>query len=427
MISRNKEFLSFSSSMLLQCLVLYAGICAGLWINIYFFIAVAAFTVLSALCGKINNVYYHLLFCLPFTLIYKFSPSDTSFFAYLMLIVGIVAVIKARRMRAQELFLILIFTLYVVLGMGFNVTLIVKMIMGLALLYTFVRVIEPDDFKNQIMAFSLGMVGSSFIGLLKDTWPRLTEYFSDLNQMYVGDTKIYRFSGLYLDPNYFSISAIFAIALCMMLFLSKNGNRILLLTIMVTMSVFGFLSYSKMFLLALLLLAVMIVLYKLKTSRFFPLVVVSSCLGYFIIYRILNASSYLASMEGRFEGDISTGRFDIWNEYLTYIWSSPRTLFFGDGLGAGYYKGIGPHNTYIESIYFLGIFGSIILIIALVCAFRSQKNVYRRNMMNYSLVLLFILMIATLGCLTINDLFFYCMLLWIGFNMNIEKGVIVND
>ena len=121
-------------------------------------------------------------------------------------------------------------------------------------------------------------------------------------------------------------------------------------------------------------------------------------------------------------GDISTGRFDIWKQYLDYIWNSPTTLLFGDGLGSPYYLSQGPHNAYIELIFFLGIIGGAIMVSTIVCIIGTRKTVTRRGFIEYALLLLFFVMIATLGIVTVNDLMFYCMLLWISMNMSKETS-----
>ena len=92
--TETKEFLSFNRNMLLQCAVLFGGICAGLWVNKYFMVLIAAFTVATALLGKMEYSFYQLFFTLPFSMIYKLSPASTSLFTYAMLVVGAVFIFR---------------------------------------------------------------------------------------------------------------------------------------------------------------------------------------------------------------------------------------------------------------------------------------------------------------------------------------------
>lgn len=422
MNSKKREFLSFNRSMLAQCILLFIGICAGLWISEYCLLFVAGITVCTAAFGKIKSAFYQLFFCLPFTMIYKLSPESTSLFVYTMLAAGVILTIKTYRFEKMPLFFIAVFGIYICFGMGSNIATVIKMIMGLMLFFIFVKKTDSEDFKNHIMSFSLGLLGSSCIGLLKGSWPRLDMYFSDMNIIYVGKEQLLRFSGLYLDPNYYSISVIVALTLCLMLFCYKKGNRALLGTMIIALSIFGFISYSKMFLLSYSIMVLFFVLWALKSPRKIIITSIAVLFGGIAVYIWMQSSGYLSVMLDRLTGgDVSTGRFDIWTSYMGYIEYSPLTFFFGDGLGAPYYKGSGPHNTYIESIFFIGIIGSIIFLITLISIFRAKKNIFKRRIINYALMLIFLVMIATLGCLTINDLMFYCMLLWVSLNIGSDK------
>lgn len=412
----HKEIFSFSRNMIIQCLLMFTAICLGLWVNGYFLVIAAGITILTAVFANFKNVYYQLLFCLPFTMIYKLSPTSTSVFAYVMLAVGIILLIRLRNFGVTQFLLIVMFAIYTFLGMGDNVTRVIKMVVGLVLFYIFTKIIKPTDFKNQIMAFALGMVTSSCIGLLKGSWYRLDMYYTDIDFISVNGANVIRFSGLYPDPNYFSVSAVVAITLCLMLFYNRNGNRAVLGVLIAALTMFGFMSYSKIFLLSILFVAIVFVFRliepaqkRLATITFFTIVV-------YAIWLWMSEGNYLNVMIERFwGGDISTGRFDIWVRYLDYIWSSPKTFLFGDGLGAPY-KGLGPHNTYIESIYFLGVIGSVLFFITLLLIFKGKRIIGRRTLFNYMLPVVFLIMIATLGCLTVNDLMFYCMLIWISLN-----------
>ncbi len=416
-----KEILGFSRSMFGQCILLYLGICAGLWVHSLFLVLVAGYTLGVAVFAKTESLYYHLFFSLPFTMIYKLSPASSSLFAYVLLAAGIIMLFRIRSFGLEQFLLILFFATYILVGMGGNFTGVLKMLMCLVLFYYFVQKIQPDEYKNQIMSFSLGMVGSSFIGLLKGDWPRLDAYFSDMKTIYIaqGQEEGMRFTGLYLDPNYFSISVIFAITLCFILFYTKQGNRPLLGTVCILLLWFGFLTYSKMFVLAISLVALTFLLMSKKTPSSVVFILIIVFLGGYALYGWMMQSGYLDVMTRRVtEGDISTGRFDLWKDYLGYISSSPRTLLFGDGLGAPYRLMGGPHSTYIETIYFLGILGGTLFLTTILHIFKSKRYLEHGNFMNYVLLITFCVMIATLGCLMMNDFLFHCMLLWMSLNIN---------
>lgn len=417
-MNKHKEFLGFSRSMLFQCILLYIGIWGGLLVSNYVFLVMAGCTVLVSLFSRIDTTYYHLFFLLPFSAIFKLSPESTSLFAYLMIVTGAVLSIRRRSVHAVPVVLAIMFVTYAIIGMGGNYTTVVKMVSGIILLNVFVTSVTPANFKNHIMSFGLGVLGSSIIGTMKDTWDRLTVYFTDIDYVFLDGVRSLRFSGLNYDPNYYSIAVIIAVFLCLRLFFNNEGNKLLLGSLIATMIVFGFISYSKMFLLTILLVGVIYMFYRMKPPKKLLMTLISTIFIVGLFYWWAGDSGYLSMILERLSGDdISTGRFDIWAGYIEYIWSSPMTLLFGDGLGSPYYLSRGPHNSYIELIFFLGIVGGTLFVLTIACIIGSIRYIERRTFIDRALGLLFLIMIATLGIVTVNDLMFYCMLLWISMNM----------
>lgn len=413
-----KEFLGFNRNMLLQCVLLYAGIWGGLLVSNYFFLLVVGYTILISVFAKTENTFYHLLFLLPYSAIFKLSPTSTSLFTYLMIGTGVILLFRKKHVKPIPIITIMIFVVYAILGMGNSYTTVLKMIAGLLLLYIFVNTVEKDDFKNQIMAYGLGMLGSSIIGTMKDTWVRLTVYFNDIDFVYVDGVRSLRFSGLNYDPNYYAIGVVIVIFLIARLLFHKEGNRLFAGGIMIALAVFGFLSYSKMFLLSSAILLAIFVFYRMKSPKKILTTLICTALILLLFYRLADNSGYLDTIMERLSGgDISTGRFDMWGGYLEYILNSTKTLLLGDGLGSPYYLSHGPHNAYIEVVFFLGLLGGCLFIFTIVCIINSVRYVNKRIFIHRALIFMFLVMIATLGIVTVNDLMFYCMLIWISMNM----------
>jgi O-antigen ligase len=184
--------------------------------------------------------------------------------------------------------------------------------------------------------------------------------------------------------------------------------------------VFGFQSFSKTFLLAAVVTGVIFAVYMLTTVRMLVVLALSgTAVGGVALW--LENKGYMDMMLGRLSaGDISTGRFEIWRTYLGHMEGSWRTLLLGDGLQAGYLPVGGPHNTYIESVYFVGIVGSLLFLGMLILLFSARVYNRQRCIINYLAVLIFMVMIGVLSCFTINEFFFYCMLMWMGLNIPIS-------
>ena len=418
-MEKRKEFLGFDRSMILQCILLYIGIWGSLAVNNLLFVVLAMCTVFVSVFSDIDNTYYHLFFTLPFTVIYKLSPTSTSLFAYLMIITGIVLLVRKNKLPGFSMVLIIMFIAYALIGTGNAYTTLLKMIAGLLLLYVFVTTVQPENFKNHIMSFSLGVLGSSIIGTMKLTWNTLSAYFGDIDTILFDGELSMRFSGLNYDPNYYCIGVVFAIFLCMMLIYNKQGNRLLLFGLIAALAYFGFSSYSKMFLLSFFLLGIIFIFYNFKTPKqIFVTLICVSVLAVFL-YKWAISSGYLDIILMRLEGsDISTGRFDIWTECFSYLSEHPLSMFFGDGLG---YQTFEPHNAYIELVLIFGLFGGSIFIITIFSLIRMIRHIEKRSLSHYAMLLLFFVMIGTLGMVTVNDLMFYGMLLFISLNIPLKR------
>lgn len=421
-MNEHKDFLGFSKSMLWQCLLLFLGICAGLWINRYIYILTMVFTLIVALIKPVNHAYYHLLFTMSFTVIYKPTPTSTSFFAYTVIIVGLILTVKFECFKVDRLLLIFFLFVYFLLGMGSNYTTTAKMIMGIVLLYIFVSKIEADDFKNQIMAFVLGVLGSCVIGTFRDSFPLLNDYIGSSIAILGESGVVHRFTGLNYDPNFFSMSIIFSVVLCLMLLMNKNRSGILLWIITCVMVLFGFNSYSKMFLLSIVIVGVISLLHVMRSpKKIITTIVVLAVVGTLLVIGLQKISYTDIMLKRLSDSDISTGRFDLWGTYFECLSESLSTTFFGVGLGSNYLSAGGPHNTYLESVYFVGIVGSILFCVTICSILCCRRYTIQKSIMNYLLLLVFIVMLGVLGCFTINELSFYCMLVWMGLNMSTKR------
>jgi O-antigen ligase len=334
----------------------------------------------------------------------------------LTIAVCLILLVQKKKFHGIPLVLIALFVVYAIFGMGKNYTTVGKICAGLLLLYVFISSVSPYNFKNHILSFGLGLLGSSVLGTVKDSWGKLAIYFSDIDYVYVNGERTFRFSGLNYDPNYYAIGVILLVFLCLRLLLNKEGNRPFLGALICVMVLFGFTSYSKMFLLAIAILALFFILYKTKTPKQVVLTLSSVAAIFSVFFWWASRYGYLNTILDRLtQDDISTGRFEIWERYLEYLRSSSWTLLFGDGFRASYLS-TAPHNTYIEALFFLGIVGTVLFAVTICSIFFCRQINIKRGVINLSPLIIFGVMIALLGCLTINELPFFLMLLWIGLN-----------
>ena len=95
-----------------------------------------------------------------------------------------------------------------------------------------------------------------------------------------------------------------------------------------------------------------------------------------ILYRITSANDI---------SSLTTGRFDIWINYLSFLFDNLGRFLFGGGLGAEMLNKRVAHNTYIDLLYYLGILGTTLLITVFLTITSPKKNTAKLNLLNYSI------------------------------------------
>lgn len=101
---------------------------------------------------------------------------------------------------------------------------------------------------------------------------------------------------------------------------------------------------------------------------------------------------------------MTTGRIELWVAYFQYFGEHIVKVIFGSGLGADYAPNVNRavHNAYIEAVYHLGIVGLLWLIYALRNSYTKYKYIFKRNILNYSVLICVLIMY-----LFLNELFYY--------------------
>ena len=119
--------------------------------------------------------------------------------------------------------------------------------------------------------------------------------------------------------------------------------------------------------------------------------------------------------------DLTTGRNEIWSMYLDYILSNPRVICIGDGIGAAYIQKA-MHNIYIEIWYYVGILGGLLYIITLGGILHHRTIVFRKNSVNYFLIVVVAFMYSFLCGFTAFEFSFYMMICWIVINTELIRN-----
>lgn len=190
-----------------------------------------------------------------------------------------------------------------------------------------------------------------------------------------------RFYGLFQDPNYYMALLIIAITLLIKLRLSNEIKRIPFVAMLSAVTVFGFLTYSKTFLLLIAFICVVYVILQIRNRRFFLSFALTVGILLTVMVSMQIQDSPLQVILYRFStatnmDDLTTGRSDLYGRYTNAIISGVKSFFIGYGLDAEYLT-LSPHNLYLEILYYLGAFGMAIYVATLgafIHVTRSERH-----------------------------------------------------
>ena len=238
---------------------------------------------------------------------------------------------------------------------------------------------EKEDYPKLVSYFTLGFVGSACIGFFKNHIPLLQKILVT-DSLYINgmdlSEKITRYSGISYDPNFFALVDSILIAI---LLLQKRKMNFLRAVVLIFLTVVGFFTFSKSYVL---LLALIFMVFALENSRrpFKTMMIIGVVFGCLAMIDYFSGIQILALVQARFTAadnvnDLTTGRAELWLEYLDYILSNVYCLFFGSGFNALSLRKA-AHNTYIDSLYRFGMVGTLLWIFYL---WYCKKEVAQKN------------------------------------------------
>lgn len=226
-----------------------------------------------------------------------------------------------------------------------------------------------------------------------------------------------RFTGLFRDPNYYSFFIILLMFSSFKVIEEKNKN--LFNYYFVILLIFGLLSISKMFLLSVGIgLALKIISLPFLKKKFNKLtkkrllIYFSTIIILWLVTIYLNNISFFDSIFNSYSSrfkyqDLTTGRLDLSNMYLTALFTNPLFLFFGGSntyynyVIIDYMRSIGyhlpyystAHNTYLDLLLSWGCIGTIIFLLFIRSLIvHNKKNGLKVNYSaNYWIFILIVL------------------------------------
>ena len=225
-----------------------------------------------------------------------------------------------------------------------------------------------------------------------------------------------RFKGLQNDPNYYNSSLVISLlGLCYLFIRREIGISFFLLSF--ACIYFGILTYSKSFFVMLILWAVIVVYYSIKRRRYALSLLLLPAVGLGIRFLFSGKFQTVNVLLNRFTdaSGLTTGRTDIWSLFMRHFAESPSVLLFGNGFESIIFQTHASHNTYIDMIYYFGIFGAL-LFIGLVYFSFKQGTLNRRQAFPYIFGGFIMIMYFFLSGITMCEFPFILFLIYMFFN-----------
>ena len=325
-----------------------------------------------------------------FAQIFKLSVDGLSLYTLLVLLFAVKQLIKRKEIDYSFLVTLLVYAIFLVLGMKIQFFAAIKNIMMPVQLYVMAMCLDYHGLKKVSGFFILGTIIESIAASFKTIIPGLANYMSNRNVFAVATLEGYvpqsRFSGLWEDPNFYSIHLLLGILICLILFSRREIKGELFIAVTAVLTYFGLETLSKSFILMLALILIYAYVLFLKNKQIGRVIVLS--LALFILVALIAAgtiddfSLILERLrEGITTGDsLTTGRTGIWKDYIYYFYTNPEKLLFGIGLGGSIPFKYAPHNAYLELILYIGLTGTFIFCLTIYNAIKAAWNFAARGL-----------------------------------------------
>ena len=307
---------------------------------------------------------------LSLTQIFKLNVDGASFYTYTVMLFAVKQFIKNREIDKYFLLILLIYALYLIPGMGVQLLAVIRNVMMPVQLYVMARCLNYEGLKKVSGYFILGVFIDSTLATFNAFIPNLSDYIANDNAFAVSTLEGYvaepRFSGLWIDPNFYSIHLLIGILICIILYSRREISGLVFYCVVALLTYFGAKTLSKSFILMLAVALGYAYILFIKNKQYGSVALMSIILVILIVLIATGVVDIFSMImerlkEGITSGEsLTTGRTSLWKDYILYVCSHPLMLLFGGGLSVKKPFRLGPHNAYLELILFLGIIGSFL-------------------------------------------------------------------
>lgn len=342
-------------------------------------------------------------YCVLASVSYIFvSTGIVSLFSWLSIAAALWWILKLGVSANPSFALLVILLNYMLFRMQGEVNTFVLCVSQLILLFVLLSNQKKEGMIYCVKGFCFSVIASSFYALLFRNTPQLNGLLGNEVEAY-WKSSFTRFRGLFKDPNYYMTMVAVAIALLAVLYVNRYLSQKLFFIGAGILLFFGALTYSKTFLIVLVIFSLLFVAMLFSRKRYLPGILFACVilLGGLLLSRTIFAVTIyrIASTDNLYE--LTTGRSELIVEYLQEITKTAGRLFFGAGLSADI-LGRGTHNLFLEIVYYYGLAGLgvmaayVISLIRLAGQRLDSGAEQKAGMLQYMVLLVFILLFSTL-------------------------------
>lgn len=398
----------------------------GLRIPVLNLAALALCTWVIIFERSLDHIFDWLFYLVPFSPIFKIGLSGFALFNFVTIMVLFRLVMAndfAFSIPSASTFVMIIYILAGIMSAGIPdcIRFICQLLIGaIVMINPAFRNSLSIKRKNTMLAS--GILVSSLIASMRDFFPQLKsfyEYYGTTIRLAPG-VHYARFMGLEMNPNMYTVLT--SVSLAVFIVYLVNGRlKKFDIVLMGGIGIYGALTVSMSFIVSIIgIVGIAFIPLSRRNPRLATYTVVVGILGGIVFLVLFGDSDMVQTILFRFQeglsdsadlSSVTTGRSDIWLEYLEYFWNHPFVALFGKGLNAKLPMHA-PHNYYIETIYYLGIVGGILYIFTLADVYAPSKYIGRRCEF-YQQIPLFMLLIRGIArCLICEEKMMFIFLIY---------------
>lgn len=443
--SKNFSVLICIISSIFVVFKIYTG--SNLFLGLFFLL-----TSLAMLLDKQQHRIDYLLFFISWVYVIKFDISGYSLLVVLSsfyILLSILTLFLQKQGISKRLlltyFLFAFYTVAVTIVSGGNLIAVLGFVLNYSVL--FCAILTLDDkayFRRYTYIYASGLLAASIVRLISYAIPEIDHFIESMtivNTVKTMNSISTRFTGLDLDPNYFSLQVLIAMACLLVLFNLDGKKEKKSIVLLVILAFFGILTYSKMFIITLIVFIMMtfvvFIRNNVKTAIKFSSFIVIICGGalYFFYEKLFEIYWIRFFGSGISTDAITTGRVSSWSLFVNEILQNTKVFVLGAGFGTSFAKVKMAHTMYLSTPYYIGLIGivlSVLYISSLYKVLRENVGIMNRpgfQILSINAIPLYIMLIANIGLDSfVMDYFpYHILLIMFALTMSKSKGATMNE